>query len=188
MQGTRRGPARTAPECNPDNHKTQISLQKILEIKRHKNKPEQRFPCDLALREEGHIVIVYHAENAGRIADIHIAPGSTTVAHYWQGGGYVLWRMFAADGSLIGSLFHICASTAIQEASVSYDDLILDIWITPLGAAHVLDEDELAEAAAAGLVTADEQKWIEQQKQIILADYTNIISRMRDIETSILHP
>ena len=162
-------------------------MQKIEEIKRHKNKPEQRFLCDLALREPGHMVIVYHAPSAGRIADIDIAPGSTTIAHYWQNGGYVLWRMFAADRTLIGSLFHICANTDIQETSVSYDDLVLDIWITPQGNARVLDGNELADAINAGLVTDDEQQWIEQQKNIILADYSNIIYRLRDIETTILN-
>ena len=162
-------------------------MQKIEEIKRHKNKPEQRFLCDLALTEPGHIVIVYHAASAGRIADIDIAPGSTTIAHYWQNGGYVLWRMFSADCTLIGSLFHICANTDIQETSVSYDDLMLDIWVTPQGLARVLDEDELADAVKTKLVTDDEQHWIEKQKQIILENYTNIIDRIRDIETEILN-
>ena len=161
-------------------------MQKIEEIKRHKNKPEQRFLCDLALREKDHIVLVYHAETAGRIADIDIAPGSTTIAHYWQSGGCVLWRMFAADHTLIGTLFHICANTDIQEASVSYDDLILDIWITPQGLARVLDEDELADAIKAGMVTDNEKNLIEKQKQLILADYSAIIDRIRNSEAAIL--
>jgi hypothetical protein len=165
------------------------SQQKFEEIKRHKNKPEQRFLCDLALREPGHIVLVYHASSAGRIADIDIPPGSTTIAHYWQDGGYVLWRMFAADCTLIGSLFHICANTDIQETSVSYDDLIVDIWITPQNIARILDEDELADAIKAGIITNDELSWIKQQKNIILADYTNIIARITNIvESTILNP
>ncbi len=163
------------------------SQQKIEEIKRHKNKPEQRFLCDLALREQDHIVLVYHASSAGRIADIDIAPGSTTIAHYWQAGGYVLWRMFAADQTLVGTLFHICANTDIQETSVSYDDLILDVWITTQGVARVLDEDELADAIKAGVVTNNEQSCIERQRQIILSDYAAIIDRIRDIESAILN-
>jgi hypothetical protein len=162
------------------------TMKKIEEIKRHKNKPEQRFLCDLALRDQDHIVLVYHAASAGRIADIDIAPGSTTIAHYWQDGGYVLWRMFAADRTLIGSLFHICAHTDIQGTSVSYDDLMVDIWITPQGIARVLDEDELADAVKAGLVTDDEQVWIDKQKQIILSGYTNIIDRLRAIEAVVV--
>jgi hypothetical protein len=163
-------------------------MQKIEEIKRHKNKPDQRFLCDLALREKDHIVLVYHAETAGRIADIDIAPGSTTIAHYWQSGGYVLWRMFSADRTLIGTLFHICHNTDIKEQNVSYDDLIVDIWVTPQGVDRVLDEDELADAINAGLVTTDERNWIEKQKQIILADYPAIIDRIVNIETTILNP
>ena len=163
-------------------------MQKFKEIKRHKNKPEQRFLCDLAQRKPGYIVLVYHASSAGRIADIDIAPGSTTIAHYWQSGGYVLWRMFAADRTLVGTLFHICKNTAIGVHSVSYDDLILDIWVNPQGIVRVLDEDELADAIKAGLVTENEQNWIEKQKQIILAGYAAIIDRIRDIETTILKP
>ena len=162
-------------------------MQKIEEIKRHKNKPEQRFLCDLAMREPGHIVLVYHAASAGRIADIDIAPGSTTIAHYWQSGGYVLWRMFAADHTLLGTLFHICNNTDIREQSVSYNDLILDIWITPQGVARVLDEDELVDAIKAGLITNDEQRWIEKQKHIILADFPAIINRIYEIEITILN-
>ncbi len=162
-------------------------MQKIEEIKRHKNKPEQHFLCDLALREQDHIVLVYHASSSGRIADIDIAPGSTTIAHYWQSGGYVLWRMFAADHTLVGTLFHICANTDIQEASVSYDDLILDIWITPQGVARVLDEDELADAIKDGLLTNDEQRWIEKQKQIVLSGYSVIIDQIAAIEATILN-
>jgi hypothetical protein len=161
--------------------------QKTEEIKRHKNKPEQRFLCDLALREQDHIVLVYHASSAGRIADIDIAPGSTTIAHYWQSGGYVLWRMFAADRTLVGTLFHICANTDIQKTSVSYDDLILDVWITPQSVARVLDEDELVNAIRAGLLTDDEQRWIEKQKQSILASYSDIIDQIINIESPILN-
>jgi hypothetical protein len=161
-------------------------MKKIEEIKRHKNKPEQRFLCDLVLREQDHIVLAYHSSIAGRIADIDIAPGSTTIAHYWQAGGYVLWRMFAADRTLIGTLFHICKNTAIGEHSVSYDDLIVDIWITPQGVARVLDEDELADAIKAGLISDDEQVWIEKQKQLILAEYSGIIDRIRNIEAAVL--
>ncbi len=160
-------------------------MQKITEIKRHKNKPEQRFLCELALREPGHIAIVYHAESAGRIADIEIAPGSTTIAHYWQGGGYVLWRMFSADKRLIGTLFHICANTDIQQAAVSYDDLILDIWISPRGEARVLDEDELSEAAQAGLVTAEELRWIDSQRKRVLSEYPSIIENVKGMEAGI---
>jgi hypothetical protein len=162
-------------------------MRKITEIKCHKNKPDQQFVCDVALAEPGYIVIVYHAEKAGRISDIHIAPGSTTIAHYWQDGGYVLWRMFSRDKSLIGTLFHICRDTDINETEVRYTDLLLDIWIGADGAVRVLDEDELADAIQAGLVTEDEQRWIGQQKEIILIDYSDIIDRIRDTESTILN-
>ena len=65
-----------------------------LEIKRHKNKPEQQFHCELLHRETGYAVLRYVARKPGLIADIIIPPGSTTIAHYWQKRPYVVWRMF----------------------------------------------------------------------------------------------
>ncbi|MCP4715225.1 MAG: DUF402 domain-containing protein, partial [Deltaproteobacteria bacterium] len=108
-------------------------MQTIKEIKNHKNKATQRFSCELLLREACHVVLQYRAEEAGRVGDIAIAPGSTTIAHYWQDKHYVLWRMFDNRGCLIGTLFHICTDVVITDTSVSYLDLLLDIWITPQG-------------------------------------------------------
>ena len=72
----------------------QPAVNNYLEIKRHTNKPEQRFHCELLHRESGYAVLRYVAETSGLIADMVIAPGSTTVAHYWQDRPYVAWRMF----------------------------------------------------------------------------------------------
>ena len=66
----------------------------FLEIKRHKNKPEQQFACELLHRKSGYAVLRYRSEKPGLIADIEIPAGSTTIAHYWQDRFYVAWRMF----------------------------------------------------------------------------------------------
>ena len=98
----------------------------IQEIKRHKNKLTQRFACERLHLEAGHAVLRYRSDTPGQIADIQIEAGATTIAHYWEGRGYVLWRMFDASGQLIGTLFHICRDVQISQTSVSYLDLILE--------------------------------------------------------------
>ena len=154
-------------------------MNNYLEIKRHKNKPEQRFHCELLHRESGYAVLRYVAEASGLIGDMSIAPGSTTVAHYWQDRPYVAWRMFDLNKSLIGTLFHICTNVCIREDLLRYDDLLLDIWIAPDGKIRVLDEDELQACIAAGRISESELNTIQQA-------HTDIISRREEIISGLI--
>jgi len=153
-------------------------VNNYLEIKRHKNKPEQRFHCELLHRESGYAVLRYVAEKSGQIADISIVPGSTTVAHYWQDRPYVAWRMFDFNKSLIGTLFHICTNVCIREDHLTYDDLLLDIWIMPDGKIRVLDEDELQTCIAAGRISAFELNTIQRAHKHITGRHDEIISAL----------
>jgi len=159
-------------------------MQTIEEIKVHKNKETQRFRCSVLHREAGYLVLSYRAEQPGRIKDIVIPGGSTTIAHHWAGRGYVLWQMCGPDSSLIGTLFHICRDVCITETSVQYLDLIVDIWIPAYGEPRVLDEDELEECRQQGLVSNEERQWIYEQKSLILATHGVIISQSWPLPTS----
>jgi hypothetical protein len=154
-------------------------MELIEEIKVHKNKETQRFRCSLLHREAGYLVLSYHADKPGRIQDIIIPPGSTTIAHYWAGRGYVLWRMYGPDTALIGTLFHICRDVTITETAVQYLDLIVDIWISANGELRVLDEDELEECRQQGLVSDEELRWIIKQQALITATHAEIIRQLR---------
>jgi len=122
------------------------------------------------------MILFYKSSAEGKIADIVIKKGSFTIAHYWTGRGYVLWRMYDAEKNLIGTLFHICREVDMKDHGVSYMDLVLDIWISPDNTARLLDEDELEECRGTGLLTQDETAWIEKQKKYILQNYSQIIS------------
>jgi len=146
-----------------------------LEIKRHKNKPDQQFHCELLHLEPGYAVLLYASEKSGLIADIHIPAGSTTIAHYWQEKPYVIWRMFDCNKSLIGTLFHICTNVCIQEERLSYDDLLIDIWISPDDLVRVLDKNELQTCIEAGLISTTEKVLIRQAQKKITTRHAEII-------------
>jgi uncharacterized protein len=59
------------------------------------------------------------------------------------------------DGRLKGWYCNITKPAVIQDGSVSYVDLALDLWVSANGARKVLDEDELE---ALGLDDATKQK------------------------------
>jgi predicted RNA-binding protein associated with RNAse of E/G family len=162
-------------------------VNNYLEIKRHKNKPEQRFRCELLHRESGYAVLRYVAEKSGLIAAMSIAPGSTTVAHYWQDRPYVAWRMFDLKKNLIGTLFHICTNVCIREDHLSYDDLLLDIWIMPDGKIRVLDEDELQACITTGLVSNAELFHIRKAQHCITALHKEIITGLAAFDCTPAH-
>lgn len=160
-------------------------MNDYLEIKRHKNKPDQRFNCELLHREPGYAVLRYSSNKPGLIADIHIPPGSTTIAHYWQQRPYVAWRMFDCTSHLIGSLFHICSNVHILDDHLSYDDLLLDIWIAPEGSLRVLDEDELNACVKTGLVSNAELGYIRKAQQHITQHYPEIINELVSFDATL---
>jgi hypothetical protein len=157
-------------------------MEDFIEIKKHKNKPDQQFSCTLLHREPDHVVLRYFSETPGLIADIPIAASSTTIAHYWTQRPYAAWRMFDQRSCLIGTLFHICSNVYIDAASISYEDLLLDIWIAHDSSLRVLDEDEVQTCTAAGLITNEELRHIRHAHHCIITDHAPIMSELKAFE------
>jgi len=150
-------------------------MEYIEEIKIHKNKETQRFRCEVLHREAAHIILRYKAAENGVVGNMTLNKGTVTIAYYWTDRGYVLWRMFHPDGTLAGSLFHICSDVVITRESVRYHDLLIDIWISPEGDVRILDEHELEQCDCAGLLTGDDLDWIQQQQQHVLVYHNEIL-------------
>ena len=53
---------------------------------------------------------------------------------------------------------------------------MLDLWFAPDGTLTVLDEDELAEAVAAGKVSAEQQQLVARERQGIPLRHTEILA------------
>ena len=86
--------------------------------------------------------------------------------------------MYDSEGLLLGTLFHIVSNVIITSRHVRYLDLIVDIWIAPDGKLRVLDEDELEACRKAGLMSIEEEQWIEKQKALILQTHAGIIKAL----------
>ena len=154
---------------------------KILEIKRHLNKPDESYLCDLFKRDSDYLVLKYVSEQPGRVASVTFEVGSTTYAYYRAGGGYVLWKMLGPDNKLRGHLFHICRDQVVSEDRVEYLDLLLDIWIDADGQLSILDRDEVEQCATKGALSEQDLAWITRQEQEIIKNQTQIISDFDNI-------
>jgi len=152
-----------------------------LEIKRHLNKPDEFYLCDLFKRDGDYLVLKYVSAHPGRVASVTFEAGSITYAYYRAGGGYVLWRMLGPNHKLRGYLFHICTDQMVSENRVEYLDLLLDIWIDAHGQLSVLDRDEVQECVAEGVLNEQGLAWVTKQEQEIINNRTQIISDFNSI-------
>jgi hypothetical protein len=154
---------------------------KFLEIKRHLNKPDESYLCDLLKRGDGCILLKYISEKAGRVGPVAFAPGTVTYAYYQTGSGYVLWKMCAPDGRLRGHLFHLCRDQKVGEDRVEYLDMLLDVWIDVDGQAMVLDRDEVEACASDGIIGEEDLAWIARQEREILEQGKSIIAALETL-------
>jgi hypothetical protein len=152
-----------------------MHIRKITEIKRHINKPEERYECDLIRFDSDRLVLRYVSDRtfASTRLGVTFPPGCITLALYWKGRPYVFWGIYSPSGELLGYLVHICRDIEFADDSVSYLDMLLDLWFYPDGRHVVLDEDEVNECLRAGRVTEKEVTFIEEAKQAALADFEN---------------
>jgi hypothetical protein len=148
---------------------------KILEIKRHLNKPDESYLCDLFTRGRDFVVLKYVNERSGKIGEVTIEAGSITHAYYKTGEGYVVWKLSGPEGTLTGHLFHICRELKVDERQVEYLDMLLDLWIDPHGRLTVLDQDEVDACAENGVLGERDLAWIADQKRGIIENMARII-------------
>ena len=149
---------------------------KILEVKRHLNKPDESYFCDLLERDEDYIALKYVSDRPGQVGNVRFEIGSVTYAYYRTGAGYVLWKMVGADSKLKGYLFHICRDLKVEADRVEYLDLLLDVWIDPKGRLTILDRDEVEECVAKGVLSENDTAWIQRLEREIVADWRRLIA------------
>jgi hypothetical protein len=149
---------------------------KILELKRHLNKPDESYWCDMLQRGQDWVVIKYVSDRPGRVGAVAFEAGSTTFAYYRTGMGYVVWKMFNPQQALVGHLFHLCRDQQVQSGRVEYLDLLLDIWVDALGRMTILDQDELQACVSSGVVSPQDVDWIAGHQQEITENWRQIIA------------
>jgi len=150
----------------------------ITEIKRHLNKPVERYRCALMHDRPGYRVISYRTDREYDPGPVRIPKGSLTLGHYWRDRGYVLWELYDPDGGLIGYWFHLCEALRIGEDFIEYLDLLLDLWLYPDGSFVELDREEMDACAHAGTLSERQAAWIERWSGIIRRSAQDIVGTL----------
>ena len=147
---------------------------RVTEVKRHLNGRSERFDCRLLARRP-HLAVLRFDHGGERRASGFVFPaGSRSFGFFWRRRPYVLYRMVGPDGRLIAHRFDVVEEVRLDEDEVSYTDLLLDVWVDPRGGLRVEDEDEVAEHARRGLLSAAQRARIQRTQGLLLRRHAAI--------------
>ena len=156
----------------------------IVERKQKPDKTWREYPCTLLHRAAGFVVVEFVMAKGGAIfgTPIEVPPGSVSHGWFWKRRPYNLYRMRRADGSLIAHRFDAVADVRIDDASVSYRDLVLDWWVTPDDTIIEEDRDELEALIAAKAISARDLASVAAAERAIYSRYRHIIDDVAEAE------
>ncbi len=158
------------------------ALKKITEIKRHLDGREERFECELVSMKPGEAVVrfIWHRDRPFRDGPIYVPAGDNiTLAFYWEDRHFLIYKLMASDGALLGHRFDICEDVRIHSDEIIWTDLVLDLWVAPEDRIHVLDEEEVGIYKRRGLLTPRQLEIIEQTKQYLLKNHPTLIAEAK---------
>lgn len=139
-------------------------------------KSDEAYWCEELHRAQDYLVLLYKIDRNWTVAESQILAGSITLAHYFSNQAFVLWAMYDPSRNLIGHYFHLCMPPVISVKTVEYTDLLLDLWFDSKGQFIILDADELQQAIDAGHITPAQVQMIEETRDYIINQYSEIIS------------
>ena len=142
----------------------------IVEIKRTLGGSVQVFPCEAAEVTPRRAVLLYTVSNARRIATLDLPPGTMTVAYYWADRPYNVYHWISPGGDTLGWYFNVSGPVRISERQVEWQDLEVDVLVTPDLRCRVLDEDRLPEALGESQRTA-----IAAARARVLREYADVV-------------
>lgn len=96
-----------------------------------------------------------------------VEPGASLLWYVFPGAWHDVGRFHLADDTLTGWYTNFCTPIAMEGDRWSSTDLFLDHWMTPEGRHSWLDEEELAGAIASGLVSAEWQNALMQERAVV---------------------
>jgi hypothetical protein len=156
-----------------------MARAKFTEVKRRLDGSEERFDCTPVHLTDDVAIVEFRIPVA--VGDV--PKGSTTIGWFWRRRPYNLYRFVGKDGNPLLHRFDVVDEVRIEEDSVEYLDLIVDVLVSPMGEITIEDEDELQRAAKRGAVDEGRVDAIERALTTITRDWRRIVREaLRQLE------
>ena len=157
----------------------------VLETKQTLDGRAQTFACDGLLLSPRLAVVRFDHPGERRAGGFFFPAGSYTLGFFWRSRSYNCYRIAGPDAVVIAYRFDVVERVRIGPGSVSYRDLLLDIWVSPGGGLLVEDEDEVAAAWDDGLLTPAQVARIERTRALLTRAHERIIAEVERVSAEL---
>jgi hypothetical protein len=150
----------------------------FVEIKRKLDGREQRFEV-LPIVRTPRVAIVrfdFSGTAYAHAGGFTIPPGSFTTGFFWRDRTYNLYHITHADSRPIADRFDVVESVRIRRDGLTYTDLLLDLWVSPLGEARFEDEEEVQEYVERQLLTERQRLVIARTASYLARNHKRIVT------------
>ena len=139
------------------------------------------YPCVAVEVTPQRAVLVYRASGGRRVGGLDLPPGTVTVAYYWADRPYNVYHWLSPTGDTLAWYFNISGPARIGDGRVEWEDLEVDVLVTPDLEAQVLDEDRLPATLAASQHAA-----IAAARARVLREYADVAREVQAASPSYL--
>ncbi len=147
----------------------------VLEVKRTLRGGVHTFPCRAIDMARDRAVLLYTLPQPAKVADLTLPAGTLTIAYYWVGRPYNVYHWISPEGETLAYYFNLSGPVTLTHDTVEWEDLEVDVLVTPDGRARVLDEDRLPESAAG------RRGEIARGRALVLREFPQVV---RDVEAA----
>jgi predicted RNA-binding protein associated with RNAse of E/G family len=158
-----------------------MTAHRILETKESLDGRSETFACTALSISRSLAIVRFDHPAERRVADFFLPAGSYTVAFFWARRTYNCYRFTGPNHVAIAYRFDVVDRVRIQSGHVSYRDLLLDLWVSPAGAITVEDEEDVAAAAASGLLNQHQLAMIERTRSLVMRKHTRILAECESL-------
>lgn len=144
----------------------------VLEVKRRLDGSVRTYPCEAVDVAGDRAVLLYRLRGPGRVADLALPAGTLTVAYYWTDRPYNVYHWIAPSGDTLAYYFNLSGPVRIGRDRLEWEDLEVDVLVTPDGRVQVLDEEAVPPAAAERLPE------IARAQERVLADWPAVVGEV----------
>lgn len=142
----------------------------ILEIKETLSGERRPYACTLVDRSPGCLVIRYVVPRDIFLGGVEIPAGTFSFGYFWLARHYNAYHFVTPQGQTLGLYCNVADRLRLQETSVSWRDLVVDVLILPDGSGRILDEDELPLSlpeTSAIFILRTAEKLMAERKQLL---------------------
>jgi predicted RNA-binding protein associated with RNAse of E/G family len=136
----------------------------ILEIKETLAGARQTFTCRALARRAGELVVLFILPADRTVDGVALAGGTVTFGYFWADRPYNVYHWMTPAGATLAFYANLADRTRIDETTLAFRDLAVDVLLPPEGPPRVLDEDELPPGLDPQL-----RATIESAKELVLA-------------------